>query len=215
MAVKQLDPADYKLVLVKDLGSIKINGSRGKKRSATFKCTVCNVEVDLPVVEARKASCANCLVVAKEKEAIAYANDHIHVVSGVYYTQNFKHKKPRTFLVSMNELRNAHYHMQNNIKRWFTDYFTGIFLANPVVPIVGPYEIAYVYYYKNSASDLGNVCSLTDKYFCDAIQEVGVVVEDNVSYCKKITFLVGSQDKDKPRIEIFLRPFKQQKETND
>jgi hypothetical protein len=112
----------------------------------------------------------------------------------------------------MNELRNSHYHMQNNIKSWFTDYFMGIFLKEKPVPIVGPYEVAYVYHYKNSASDLGNVCSLADKYFCDAIQLAGVVVDDNVDYCKQITFLVGTKDVENPRVEIFLKPWVQDKE---
>jgi len=206
MASKELEPSDYKLTLVKDLGTIKINGSKGKKRSATFKCEVCDTLVDMAVVEARKATCTNCLALAQEQEIVAYGTDgYIHCVSGVYYTQHFKYKKPRTFLVSMNELNNAHYHMKNNIKSWFTDYFTGIFLKTKPVPIVGPYEVAYVYYYKNASSDLGNVCSLTDKYFCDAIQIAGIVQEDNVNYCKKITFLVGEQDKENPRVEIYLR----------
>jgi len=206
--MKKLNQKDFKLIIVKDLGKIKINGSKGKRHSALFNCKVCNTEVKLPVVEARKAACAACHTTAEKNELEAYKDDnHLHYVSGVYYTQQYKHKKPKTFLVSMNELNNAHYHMKNNIKSWFTDYFVGIFLKNPPVPIVGPYEVAYVYHYKNEASDLGNVCSLTDKYFCDAIQIAGIVREDNVQYCKKITFLVGEKDVEHPRVDIYLRPY--------
>jgi hypothetical protein len=208
MGLKQLNQADYTLTIVKDLGSIKINDSKGKRRSALFNCKVCNTDIKLAVVDAKKAICSNCHTIAKAKEDEAYKDSSLTYVSGVYYTQSYKTKKPKTFLVSMNELRSAHYFMQNNIKRWFTDYFMGLFLAAPPVPIVGPYEVAYVYYYKNEASDLGNVCSLTDKFFCDAIQLAGIVPEDNVNFCKKITFLVGEKDVLHPRVEVHLRPYK-------
>lgn len=204
---KKLNPKDYLLDLVEDLGKIHINGSKGKRHSAVFNCKVCSENTTMPLVEAKKASCPNCFKIAQYKEYEAYKDSHLHYVSGVYYTQNYKSKKPRTFLVSMNELNNSHYHMKNNIKSWFTDYFMGLFLKTPPVPIVGPYEVAYVYHYKNESSDLGNVCCLTDKYFCDAIQLAGIVREDNVNYCKKVTFLVGEKDTTQPRVDIYLRPF--------
>jgi len=125
----------------------------------------------------------------------------------VYYTQNFKTKPSKTFLLSMNKLFTAHYHLRNEIKQHFNDYFMKLFLDEKPVPIKGQYEVAYVYYYKNVKSDLLNVGSFVSKVLLDALQKAGVVEEDNVKFCVKETFLVGGKDKDNPRMDIYIRKY--------
>jgi Holliday junction resolvase RusA-like endonuclease len=70
------------------------------------------------------------------------------------------------------------------------------------------YEIAMVYYYKNILSDLDNICSQILKYSLDALQKAGVIVDDNIKYGKKISFYVGEQDKEHPRVEMYVKEFK-------
>lgn len=105
----------------------------------------------------------------------------------------------------MNWFRNAHRYIQNEVKQEYSAIFTPQLLAHPF-SVKGKYEVAYEYYYKNASSDLLNVGALMSKYFLDMAQKAGVVEEDNVKYCVKETFYAKEQDKDNPRMVIYLRP---------
>lgn len=158
----------------------------------------------------------------------------IKLVLPVYYTQTFKtaSKKDNTFLVGMNWYRNAHYFISNEVKTFFengiiyqlTNNYHGLKLNDR-------YKITYIYYYKSAVSDLMNVGSLASKFVNDALQSYGfekvldkvtinkktgkeqksykvitngVVIDDNVKYCKEERFLVGGSDIDNPRIEVII-----------
>lgn len=113
----------------------------------------------------------------------------------------------------MNWLRVSHRYLQNKVKQDYSDIITPSLVASNF-KLKGTYEVAYVYYYKNKASDLLNVGALMSKYFLDAAQKAGVVVEDNVQYCLKESFYAGTQDRENPRVEIFIRAYTK-KDTND
>jgi len=134
-------------------------------------------------------------------------DDYLHITLPVYYIQTFKTKKDKTFLVGMNWLRTAHYYIQNEVKQKYSEVFTPQLAAHPF-KVIGKYEVAYEYYYKNKGSDLLNVGALMSKYFLDMAQKAGVVEEDNVQFCVKETFYAKEQDKDNPRMEIFVRKVK-------
>jgi len=142
------------------------------------------------------------------------SNTHVQITLPVYYTQRFKTKKDKTFLVGMNWYRVAFYHIKNEVKKWFTEEILKQLNKMKARPIKGSYEIAIVYYYKNPVSDLGNVCSLASKHANDAFEKYGLISNDNVKYCKKEAYYVGVQDKENPRVEIFVRAFKE-KEKNE
>ena len=131
---------------------------------------------------------------------------HLCISVPVYYTQTFKTKKDKTFLVGMNWLRTAHHYIQNTVKQDYNSLLVPLLSASKF-KIKGTYEVAYVYYYKNKNSDLLNVGALLSKYFLDAAQRAGVIQNDNVQYCLKEAFYVGKQDKNHPRMEIFIRPY--------
>lgn len=128
----------------------------------------------------------------------------IKVILPVYYTQEFRTKRDKTFLVGMNWFRNSFYHQQNSVKKYFSDLIKSQLVG--VKSIDGQYTVIYTYYYKSSVSDLGNVCSMASKFFLDALQESKLVINDNVQYCIKEEYLVGGEDKSNPRIEITLTP---------
>ena len=137
--------------------------------------------------------------------------EHVSLILPVYYTQTFKTKKDKTFLVNLNWWRNSHYYIKNEVKTWFTEYITKELTDAKVKPIKGKYELAFVYYYKNVTSDLDNVCAMANKHFNDAAQLYGLVQNDNVKYCVKSCYYVGEKDKDNPRIEVFIRKWKEDK----
>ena len=134
--------------------------------------------------------------------------EHLHLTVPCYYTQVFKTKPSKTFLVGMNWLRTAHHYLQNAVKQAYSEMITPILVDSQFI-LKGTYEVAYVYHYKSKTSDLLNVGALMSKYFLDAAQKAGTVEEDNVQYCLKESFYVGSQDRENPRVEIFVRPYKE------
>lgn len=124
------------------------------------------------------------------------------VVVPVYYTQEFKTKPDKTFLVGNNWYRNAYHHQQNSVKKHFSDIVKG--QLTTAEPVSTQYKVTYTLFYKSSVCDLGNVCSMSSKFFLDAIQDLGLVINDNVQYCVKEEYLVGGLDKINPRVEITL-----------
>jgi len=125
-----------------------------------------------------------------------------------YYTQTFKTKPNKTFLVGMNWLITAHKFIRNEVKQVTNDYVVAELTKLNPAKIKGPYEVAFIYHYKTITSDLDNVAPLACKIFKDAIQKYGLVENDHVKFCKKITLLVGEQSKEDPRVDVFIRPYK-------
>lgn len=110
----------------------------------------------------------------------------------------FQNSKKKVTLVGMNWYRNAHYIEQNKIKKFYT------LLISTLLPKqqINQYEIQYTYFYKNSNSDLMNVCSVIDKFVQDALQAKGITPNDTVKYCLRTSCCVGGQDRNNPRIEV-------------
>ena len=64
--------------------------------------------------------------------------------------------------------------------------------------------VSYMLYPSNSNCDLMNVVSVIDKFLNDALQDSGVVVNDNIKFYKHMIATVKEVDKLNPRIEIII-----------
>jgi len=126
----------------------------------------------------------------------------------VYFTQEFKSKSPKTFLVSLNWYRNAHYFQQNLVKRHYHEILH--LLLKDVKPITGKYVVEYTYYYKTKTSDMPNVTPMCSKWLNDALQHLKLVENDNVQYLVEEVHRVGGYDKDNPRCEILIKESNEQ-----
>lgn len=118
----------------------------------------------------------------------------------IYYTQEFKTKASKTSLVGMNLYRNAHFFLQNNLKKHFTT------LVSEQLPEIstkiGKFTVEYYLYYKSPVCDGSNIIALIEKFLLDALQENNGIENDNVNYHTGSTWTVVSQDKENPRVEI-------------
>jgi len=132
-------------------------------------------------------------------------DEFIHLTIPCYYTQHFKTKKDKTFLVGMNWYRTAHHFIKNEVKKWFTEDILKQLTALQAEPIKGKYEVAFKYFYKNPSSDLMNVCGLASKHANDAFEKYGLIEKKNVKHCIKECAYVREQEKENPRVEIFVR----------
>lgn len=124
-----------------------------------------------------------------------------------YYTQEYKTKDDKTFLLSLNWYRNAFHHQQNAVKQHMHELIVPQ-LAN-MPPIDGTYSVTYNYYYKSPVSDMTNVIPMASKWLNDVLQSCKLVPNDNVKYLIAEHHYVATQDKLNPRIEATIHPTKE------
>ena len=107
----------------------------------------------------------------------------------------------KTILVGANFARSkAHYYTLNKLKQHYHKIVATT--LQEFEPIGKQFKVKYKYFYKNSLTDGSNVVNQIEKYFLDAIQEIGLVTNDNVKYHIGSCWIVGGQDKENPRMEI-------------
>ena len=109
----------------------------------------------------------------------------------------------KKFLIGMNWMNTTHYRSRNNVKQ---DYHKRIGKALPdEVKVASPLCTHYRLYYKNKRSDAPNIIAVVDKFLMDALQEHGVIEEDNVDHYVSSSWEVVEQDRDNPRVEVEIK----------
>lgn len=112
----------------------------------------------------------------------------------------------KCFYLNMNVYRNTHYHILNKAKQQFKEDISEE--LNKLSPM-GAIEIDYCLHPKTKRlCDISNICCVVDKFFSDALVESGILEDDNYTIIQKITYSVGSIDKDNPRVQITIREIK-------
>jgi len=123
------------------------------------------------------------------------------IILPIYFTQEFKTKDPKTFLVGMNWFRNAFHHQQNLVKSHYHSIVSEQ-LTNSSLRIEGQYTLSIKLYYKNTSCDGSNIFAMMEKFTLDALQSLEVTKQDNVKFHIGTTTTVIEQDKLNPRVEI-------------
>ncbi len=111
------------------------------------------------------------------------------------------------FTLNLNKYRNAHYRTLNNAKKDF------MWQAVVLLPkgVKGRYmgkqvAITYTLYQPTKRlCDVANICSVVDKFFCDALTAYGVWDDDNTDTLKSVTYVWGGVDKEHPRCEFVIK----------
>lgn len=111
-----------------------------------------------------------------------------------------KNKKGGCFSLNLNVYRNSHPMVLNNAKKTFKGMMIPLMVDLPKFHKV---EIRYKLFPKTKRlCDVSNVCSIVDKFFCDALVELGKIEDDNYLFIPKVTYEIGEVDKHNPRVEI-------------
>lgn len=129
----------------------------------------------------------------------------IQITLPIYYTQEFKTKDNKTFLVGMNWYRNAHHHITNKVKKHYHELVAKA-LENNDTKVPNKYILGIRIFYKNPNSDGSNIASLMEKFILDAIQECGIVQDDSFKFHIGTDWVAGTLDKENPRAEIIIQP---------
>ena len=105
-------------------------------------------------------------------------------------------------LIGMNWYRNAHYHINNKVKKYYKELIfwevktQGLQNAN-----LETVKIYYKIFLKNARTDGGNVRSVVEKFVLDGLTEIAVLQNDTI----KCVVGDGAEyyiDKNNPRCEI-------------
>lgn len=104
------------------------------------------------------------------------------------------------FALNLNQYRNAHHMTLNRAKVLFKALVAQDVLALPAMERV---KLVYTVFPKTATLfDVGNVCSVVDKFFSDALVELGRLPDDNYRYLAQVTYRFGEIDRINPRVEV-------------
>lgn len=108
----------------------------------------------------------------------------------------------KSFALNLNTYRNAHYQVLNKAKKNFTE------IVLPKIYEIPPLDKAKITYTLFPGSkrlcDVSNICSIVDKFFCDALVEANCLVDDNYTKLVNIEYKIGSIDPSNPRVEAVI-----------
>jgi len=116
----------------------------------------------------------------------------------------------KIFILNLNNYRNTHHMTLNQAKVKYKEMVYGAMLTDSgkyIPPAIGlpPYLFTYTVFPGSMRTfDVNNVCSIIDKFAADALQELGVIKNDNFKFIPRSVFEYGSVDKDNPRCELVI-----------
>lgn len=124
----------------------------------------------------------------------------------IFIYRKKKTKEDVYFTLNLNQYRNSDYHILNQAKINYYNYFRPIFLSNPIridsrKPIVIVYEL-----YPSRRCDLSNFCCIIDKFFCDVLcnEHIGVIDDDSYEFIPEVIYRFGGINKENPHCKIMI-----------
>ena len=117
-----------------------------------------------------------------------------------------KTKDDRVFILNLNNYRNTHHMTLNPAKLAYKGIVGEVLEALPADQKdlgKGPFQFTYTIYPGSArAFDLGNVCSIVQKFTDDALTEYGIINDDNYKIVRRVCYEFGGIDKVNPRAEL-------------
>lgn len=129
-----------------------------------------------------------------------------HVTDGgqLKLTVPIYHGVRKRFMLGMNWMLMAHHTQIHTVKKSYMENI-GKVLPSDMEMLKSPITIQYKVFYKNPRSDAGNIIATADKFVLDALQNHGVIEEDNVQHYTSSSWQVIERDSDEPRVEISIK----------
>lgn len=109
----------------------------------------------------------------------------------------------KNFTLNLNGYRNGHYQSLNKAK---INYKAVLSEQINKLPFLYRVEIVYTLFTATKRKcDIANVLSVHDKFFCDALVELGKLEDDDYEKIPQVTYRFGGIDRENPRVEIQLK----------
>ena len=108
-------------------------------------------------------------------------------------------REPKQVPLNLNHYRNAPPYLLNDMKIAFKKHIQNQLKIPPIAePVLIDYQL---FTPSNRRVDVANVLCIVDKYFCDALVEAKILVDDNYDYLVQVQYSFGGVDKHNPRAE--------------
>lgn len=115
--------------------------------------------------------------------------------------------KNKVFLLNLNSYRNTHFQILNKAKVLFEEVVRPLLKS---IPVIEECTLEYTLYPGTShLSDVSNICSIVDKFFCDTLVSAGKLADDNYTVVKSVKYLIGSIDRINPRVDVVIHSLKE------
>lgn len=112
-----------------------------------------------------------------------------------------KTKKPHRFYINLNEYRNWHYQVCNNLKVKYKEI-----MKSKVEGLkLGKTSLDFILHRGDRRKvDRANILSIHEKFFCDGLVEHGCIRDDDDSCIESTHYYTGDIDRENPRVDIEL-----------
>lgn len=128
----------------------------------------------------------------------------MHTICVPLYIDLPKKKKKDRFYLNLNAYRNTHFFKLNKAKELYEDLVEKMLVELPKMLKV---ELTFKLFLGSARSaDLSNICSIVDKFFCDALVNSGKIPDDNYDVISSVNYQFGGVDKTNPRVEVCITP---------
>jgi len=115
-------------------------------------------------------------------------------------------KPTKKHWLTMNNYRNWHYQTADSTKKKFKEAVKPQILALPdLTALWGVIHLHYILYPPNRQTrDLMNAVAIIDKYFSDALVELGKLTDDDLDNIRSLSCNAENIDKANPRMEVVI-----------
>lgn len=111
--------------------------------------------------------------------------------------------KNKDFILNLNNYRNAHYQTLNRAKIKYKEVMKSQIEDLPPMERV---KVTITLYPGTARKcDLSNVCSIHDKFFMDALVELGKLPDDDYTHTPEVSYRYGCIDRVNPRCSIEIQ----------
>lgn len=112
--------------------------------------------------------------------------------------------KDKNFILNLNTYRNTHHMILNESKHKFHAVIKKLInQAFAHIRRMKKVRLVYTYYHgSNRRVDIANVCSIIDKFTCDALSSENVWRDDDYKTVTEVIYKWGGVDKANPRCEL-------------
>lgn len=119
-------------------------------------------------------------------------------------------KPTKKYWLTLNNYRNWHYQIANGTKKKFKELIKEDVLRLPnLFELWDKVHLEYLLYSPdNKKRDLTNSVSIVDKYFADALVELGKLKDDSCSFVPSISCRYMGIDRVNPRMTVNISEFK-------
>lgn len=119
------------------------------------------------------------------------------------YLKLSKSVKGKKYHINLNNYRNWHYIVSNNLKKAYKELVTP-YIKNLKIDYLIKLEFV-MYRPDNRVVDRANVLCIHEKFFCDALVESGCIPDDNDNFIDETSYRTGGIDKGNGRVEIIIK----------